>query len=132
MSSAASPPMNCGISACCTSCMVTLTLPEKIGPRIDVGIAVDRLLHLRAGDAGIGLGVSSVERDLLLEDAALGVDLLDRQDDAVAEIAAGHRDAARYLADIGELHLGFGDTRRQQRVDSASTDFESRMRVSRG
>src|SRR5262249_47815628 len=64
------------------------------------------LLHLRAGDARVGLGVELAERDLLAEDAALGVDLLDRQDDAVAEIAARHRDAAGDLAHVGQLHLG--------------------------
>ena len=63
-------------------------------------------LHLRARDPRIGLGVELAERDLLLENPARAIDLLDRQVDAVAKIAAGHGDASRYLADIHELHVG--------------------------
>src|SRR5215813_8989111 len=84
-------------------------------PEDDVGIAVDRFLHLRAGDAGIGLGIELAERDLVLEDAARGVDLLDRQDDAVAEIAAGHCTASRYFSDIGKLDVGGNRGTRDQR-----------------
>src|SRR6185437_13700343 len=54
------------------------------------------------------LGVELAERDLLLENTARGIDLLDRQNDSVAEIATGHRDASRYLADIDKLHVGGG------------------------
>ena len=71
-----------------------------------IRVAVDRLLHLRAGDTRVGLGVVLRQRDLLLEDAALGVELFDRQDDAVAEVAARHGDRAGYFAHIGELHIG--------------------------
>ena len=37
VSSAASPPTNCGISAFFTMSSVTLTLPERIGPKITYG-----------------------------------------------------------------------------------------------
>ena len=75
-------------------------------PEDHVGIAVDCLLHLGARNARIGLGVQDAERDLLLEDATLGVDFLNRQDNPVTEISAGHRDATRNLADIGEPDVG--------------------------
>src|SRR4051812_13593411 len=83
-------------------------------PQDDIGIAVDRFLRLRPGDTGVGLGVQLAERDLLLEDTARGIDLLDRQNDSVAEIAAGHRDASRYLADIDKLHVGGRCAAREQ------------------
>src|SRR4051794_19157048 len=88
--------------------MVALYVAGEDRPQDDIGIAVDGLLRLRTGDTGIGLGVELAERDLLLENATRGIDLLDRQNDSVAEIATGHRDASRYLADIDKLHVGGG------------------------
>src|SRR4051812_47823438 len=83
-------------------------------PQDHIGIAVDRFLRLRPRDTGAGLGVQLAERDLLLEDTARGIDLLDRQNDSVAEIAAGHRDASRYLADVDKLHVGGRRAAREQ------------------
>ena len=70
-----------------------------------IGIAVDRLLHLRTSNAGIRLGVVERQVDLLFQDAPLGIELLHSQDDTIAEIAAGHGDGAGYFTDIGELHV---------------------------
>ncbi len=52
----------------------------------DVRIVVEHLLHLRARDAGVALGVEQLIIDLAAENAALGVDLLDRHQHAIAEI----------------------------------------------
>jgi hypothetical protein len=90
-----------------------LDVAREDRPQDDIRIAVDRLLRLRTGDTGVGLGIELAERDLLLENTARGIDLLDRQDDPVAEITAGHRDASRYLPDIGKLHVGRRRTPRQ-------------------
>ncbi len=55
----------------------------------DVGLVVEHFLDLRARGAGVALGVEQRRFDLAAENAALGVDLVDRQQHAVAEIGAG-------------------------------------------
>ena len=69
----------------------------------DVGLVVEHLLHLRARDAGVALGVEQRRVDLLAENAALGVDLLDRQQHAVAEIGAGHGAGAGQFENGGHV-----------------------------
>src|SRR5205814_6110062 len=64
---------------------------------------VDRLLHLRARGAWIGLRIVLLELDLAAEDAALGVDLIDRHQGAVAEVGRRHRAGAGQFADEGEM-----------------------------
>ncbi len=82
-----------------------LDVARQHRPEDHVRLAVDRLLHLRARDPGVGLRVVERQIELLPEHAAAGVDLLDREDDAVAEVAARDRELPGDLADIGELHL---------------------------
>jgi hypothetical protein len=86
-----------------------------------VRLAVDRLLHLRAGDAGIGLRVVEREIELLLEHSAAGVDLLDGEDDAIAEVSARYRQLSGDLADVGQLHLPECASRQQKQCCNQSS-----------
>jgi len=72
-------------------------------PEDHVGVAVDRLLHLGARDAGVALRVRLRRGYLAPEDAALRVDLVDREDRTVAEVGAGHRPRAGQLDDDGHV-----------------------------
>ncbi|MHC2787773.1 hypothetical protein ACVMBZ_007014 [Bradyrhizobium liaoningense] len=79
------------------------------GPEQHIGLGVERLLHLRAGDAGVGLRVGVGDLQLAAEHAALGVDLLDREVDAVLPVGSDGGAAAGQLGDVGELdRLGVG------------------------
>ena len=73
------------------------------GTEQHIGLAVERLLHLRAGDAGVGLRIGVGDFQLAAEHAALGVDLLDREIDAVLPVGADGGAAAGQFGDVGQL-----------------------------
>ena len=76
------------------------------GPEQHIGLGVERLLNLRAGDAGIGLRVRVGDFQLAAEHAALGIDLLDGEIDAVLPVGADGGAAAGQFGDIGKLDRG--------------------------
>ena len=73
------------------------------GTEQDVRFAIQRLLNLRARDAGVRLRIGVGDFDLVAENAALGIDLLDREIDAVFPVGADGGAAAREFGDVGEL-----------------------------
>ena len=75
------------------------------GAEQHVGIGVERLLHLGARDAGVGLRVGVGDDDLVAENAAGGVDLLDREVDAVLPVRADRRAAAGQFRHVGDLDV---------------------------
>jgi len=89
VSSAASPPMIADFASL-DQLVGDLDVAEKIGPR-GRRDRRDRLLHLRAGDAGNWSECRNCQYDLVFEDATFGVDFLDR---LVAPSRNCHRDTA--------------------------------------
>jgi hypothetical protein len=83
---AASPPVKLGISARRVSVMLTMIEPENTGPNTAKAPSSHGLGCQALGHAGLGLRVGHAVLDLLAEDAAGGVDLLDGQLDAVLEV----------------------------------------------
>ena len=57
-------------------------------PKHNIGFIVHSLLRQRLGHARVGLGVRRFVADLATQNAATGIDLLDRQLDAVVEVGA--------------------------------------------
>ena len=103
---------------------------------------VERLLDLGARDAGIGLRVGVRDLDRAAENAAFGVDLGDGEIDAVLEVRADGRAAARQLADIGDLDrppgLGErnaakarGESNSTRDLSMPSSQMSSRWRLAR-
>ena len=85
-------------------------------PEHHIGILVQNLLHLRARDTGIALGVEMLGLDLSAQNAAGGVDLVDRKRDAVAPIGAGDGAGAGELDHVGDVDgaLRAGRARRKR------------------
>ena len=81
-----------------------------------IGARVDRLLHQRARGLRIGLSVHVGHLDLLAENAARRVDLVDGHMRAVVEVRAGDGAGARELADARDVDRVV----RQRRVRSRS------------
>ena len=71
-------------------------------------LVVHCFLRQALGHAGVGLGVVAHRLDLLAQDAASGVDFLDRQLHAVLEVGARCGATARQLHDIGDLDAALG------------------------
>ena len=68
--------------------------PRENRSENDEGLVVEHLLYLRARNARVALGIEQGRLDLAPEDAALGVDLIDRQQHPVAEVGTRHRAGA--------------------------------------
>ena len=100
---AASPPVKFGISALLRLGHADDDRAGEHRPHHDIGAVVDRLLRERLGDLRIRLRVAARVVDLAAQDAAGGVDLLDRELDAVVEVGAGRRAGARQLDESGDL-----------------------------
>ena len=87
-------------------------------PHHGIGVHLDRLLQGRLGHLRLGLGVEHDRLDLAPENAAGGVDLLERQQHAVVEIVAGDRSVAGQLDGVHhhrrERVLGPDGKRRRQ------------------
>ena len=94
---AASPPVKFGTSARSRLGHADEDRAGEHRPHHDVGVLVDRLLRERLGDLRLRLRVAARVLDLAAEDAARGVDLLDRELHALVEIGARRRAAARQL-----------------------------------
>jgi len=80
-------------------------------PHHHVGTVVDRLLRERLGDARVRLRVARRVLDLAAQDAALGVDLLDRELHAVVEVGAGRGTGAGQLDEPHDLDRGLRERR---------------------
>jgi hypothetical protein len=90
--------------------MLTTIEPENVGPNTanapsSTALSASALERQRLGDARVGLGVVERWLELLAEDAAGGVDLLDREVDAVLEVGARGGTRPRQLLDHGDLDL---------------------------
>ena len=77
--------------------------PREDGAENDEGLVVEHLLYLRARNARVALRVEQRRFDLAPENAALGVDLIDRQQHPVAEIGARHRAGAGQFENGGNV-----------------------------
>ncbi len=73
------------------------------GPEQHIRLGVQCLLNLGAGDTGVGLGVGMGHLQLAAEYAALGVDLFDREIDAVLPVGADGGAAAGRSATLASL-----------------------------
>ncbi len=85
-------------------------------PEYHVGVVVDHLLDLHARNAGVALGVDMRHIEFLAENAALGVDFLDGERDAITPIRSGHRAGAGQFDDIGNIDARLRRTRRPARA----------------
>jgi len=72
-------------------------------PQNNVRIVVEHFLDLGAGDACVALGIQERRIDLAAKDSTLGVDLVDRQQHAVAEVGAGDSASAGQFEDGGDV-----------------------------
>ena len=88
----------------------------------------DELVGDRDAFLGIGAVVADAERDLLAEDAAGGVDVLDGLLGAVLELRAEGGAAAGDRAGDAELDLGRGGAGADQRRGDAQRQTERRIR----
>ena len=82
----------------------------------DVGLAIERLLNLRARHAGVRLGIGMGDFQLVAENAALRIDFLDRQIDAVLPVGTDGGAAAGQFGDVGQFDgwAGLGEHRSGQ------------------